>query len=210
MPNHPDNFIETLIKELEPVNPLTQTGGLARAATAALAASGIAVFGIGLRPDLLDPMFLLSSGLFLLLACAASFSVIQMSRPQVGNHQTGWLWASAMAALLPASALLSLLGVFARGGHPAIDAEGWNCAAMGVALGMVVAAVLTLWLRRGAPSSPERAGLLTGIASGSTGMFAFALHCPHNDIAHIGLWHGLAVLVSAILGRLIMPSAIRW
>ena len=155
-------------------------------------------------------LFLLSAGLFLLLACAASFSVIQMSRPQVGNHQTGWIWASAMAALLPAIALLTALVSLAKGENPHLELSGWNCMAMGTALGLIVAAVLTAWLRRGAPTSPAKAGLLIGIASGSAGIFAFSLHCPHNDIAHIGVWHGLAVVVSAVLGRLAIPAAIRW
>ncbi len=214
MPTSTDTFIDNLVSELEPVRPLSQAGGLSRAAMAILAATVIAAFGIGLRPDLLagklDPVFLLSSGLFLLLTCAASFSVIQMSRPQVGNHQTGWLWATAMAALLPASALLTALVSLAKGNTMVVGLSGWNCMAMGAALGLILAVMLTAWLRRGAPTSPQRAGLLIGIASGSAGIFAFSLHCTHNDIGHIGLWHGLAVAVNAGLGRLVIPSAIKW
>ncbi len=214
MPNRSEGLIDLLVADLKPTPPLTQSGGMARAGLAALAAICIAVFGIGIRRDLaagqLDPVFLLSSGLFLLLACASAWSVIQMSRPHVGNHQTGWAWAIAMAAVLPVSGLLTWVVSLASGGTLAVDGEGWKCLVMGTALGALMAAGLTLWLRRGAPTSPERAGLLTGIAAGSTGMFAFALHCPHNDIAHIGLWHGLAVVVSSVLGRLLIPSAIRW
>lgn len=214
MPPRPDTFIDTLVAQLEPVRPLKLAGGMSRALAAVLAATGVAIFGMGLRPGLLggklDPVFLLSSGLFLLLACAASSSIIQMSRPQVGNHQTGWLWATAMAALLPASALLIWVVSLASGDHPSVDENGWVCTAQGVALGLIMAVLLTLWLRRGAATSPERAGLLTGIASGSAGIFALGLHCPYNDIAHIGLWHGLAVLVSALAGRWIVPAAIRW
>ena len=81
---------------------------------------------------------------------------------------------------------------------------------MGCTLGLATASVLILWLRKGAPTSPERAGLLTGIAAGSSGIFAFALHCPHNDIAHIGIWHGLVVIISAMAGRAVVPRLIRW
>ena len=214
MPNRPEALIDMLVADLKPVAPLTQSGGMARAGLAALAAIGIAVFGIGIRRDLavgqLDPVFLLSSGLFLLLACASAWSVIQMSRPHVGNHQTGWAWAMAMAALLPVSGLLTWIVSLARGATLTIDGEGWKCLVMGTALGALMAVLLTLWLRRGAPTLPERAGLLTGIAAGSSGIFAFAIHCPHNDIAHISLWHGLAVVVSAVLGRWLVPFAIRW
>jgi hypothetical protein len=93
----------------------------------------------------------------------------------------------------------------------ATEAEhGLDCLMMGSGLGLLIAAVLVWWLRRGAPTSPERAGLLTGIAAGSFGIFAFSFHCPYNDIVHIGLWHGLAVVVSAALGRLIVPRLIQW
>ncbi len=214
MPSHPDLFIETLVADLKPVTPLTQTGGMARAGFAMLVAIGIVFFAIGIRRDILsnelNPMFVLSSGLFLLLACASAWSVVQMSRPHVGNHQSGWAWAIAMSSVLPVSALLTGILALAHGETLSIDADGWKCVAMGTALGALVAITLTLWLRRGAPTSPERAGMLTGIAAGSAGIFAFALHCPHNDLAHFGLWHGLPVVVSAVLGRLVVPSLVRW
>ena len=214
MPSPTDTFIASLVADLEPIAPLTQRGGLAGALVAALAAIAITAFTLGLRVDIftgeLDPVFLLSSGLFLLLACAATYGTAQMSRPRVGNHQTGWLWASAMAALLPISALLTWLASLLGGGHAAVDLAGWKCLGLGVVLGLSVAAILTMRLRRGAPTSPERAGLLSGIAAGSAGTFAVSLHCPHNDIVHIGLWHAAAVFVSAVAGRWIIPALIRW
>lgn len=65
--------------------------------------------------------------------------------------------------------------------------------------------MLVLSLRRSAPTSPEHAGLLTGIA----GSFASSFHCPFNDIYHIGLWHSLAVVVSAAIGPVVVPYLIR-
>jgi hypothetical protein len=204
-----NTFIESLVADLEPVAPLTRSGGLTGALVATLAAVCLAILAFGLRPGLfageLDPVFLLSSGLFLLLACAATFAVVQLSRPQVGNHQTGWIWALAMAALLPASGLLTWLA-----GTAAVDPGGWKCLGLGVVLGLGVAAILTLQLRRGAPTSPERAGWLSGIAAGAAGIFALSMHCPNDDIVHIGLWHASAVAASAVAGRWIIPALIRW
>ncbi len=209
-----DSLIASLVADLQPVQPLKLRRGLAITLSAMLASVLVSVFGIGLRPDilagLLDPVFLLSSGLFLLLAVASSFTVIEMSRPQVGGHRDGWKWAAAMIALLPASAGLMAGIAWFKGTMPIVDLEGAKCLAMGVALGTIVGLSLVVGLRKGAATSPERAGLLTGLAAGSSGIFAFALHCPHNDIAHIGLWHGLAVAVSVGLGRLIVPPLVRW
>lgn len=212
--DQPDDFINSLVADLRPVRVLSRRSGLSLAAAAAIAALLFAAMFVGLRDDLLggqlDPMFLLSSGLFLLLGVASTFTVVEMSRPSVGNFRDGWKWAAAMAALLPATALLlAAVDVF-NGTGVIVDPEDRICLFYGTGLGLGVAAALTFWLRRGAPTSPAHAGLLTGVAAGSIGIFTFGLCCPHNDIMHIGLWHTLAVLASGGLGRAIVPALVRW
>lgn len=207
-------LIDRLVADLVPVPPLTRIGGLLRAGLAALATVAGTIMVSGVRPELgagkVGPVFLLASGLFLVLAYAAIYGVIQSSRPRVGNRQSGWLWASAMAALLPAGAVVTLALAWGGHGGAALDRDGWQCLGAGLLAGLLAGAVLVAWLRRGAPTSPGRAGLMTGIASGSIGIFAFGLSCPHEGLAHIGLWHGGAVLLSALLGRFVVPPLIRW
>jgi hypothetical protein len=103
-------LIAGLVADLRPVKPLKLRSGLAFALSALLACVLIVALAAGLRADIqagqLDPVFLLSAGLFLLLAVASSFTVIEMSQPYVGGHRDGWMWAAATAALLPASAAL--------------------------------------------------------------------------------------------------------
>ncbi|MEJ2459512.1 MAG: DUF1109 domain-containing protein, partial [Novosphingobium sp.] len=141
----------------------------------------------------------------LLLGAAASWTVIASARPQVGTIHTGWVWAVAMASLLPATTLVMGLPHASSAWSASDPHEGILCLGMGVLCGLASAAVLVAWLRRGAPTSPERAGLITGIAAGSLGMFAFSLSCPEDSLYHIGLWHSLSVVASALLGRLIVP-----
>lgn len=209
-----NTLIAELVGELQPVTPLKFWRGITVAASGTLLALLLVAGTVGLRPDLLrgpfDAVFLLATGSFLLLGIAASVAVIGMSRPQVGNEQTGWVWAAAMASLLPLSALVvSLFGP--AGNFGATFAEhGFDCLAAGSGFGLIIGAGLTAWLRRGAPTSIATAGMLTGIAAGSTGIFAFSLHCVYNDIVHIGLWHSMAVLVSAAIGRLLVPVLVRW
>ncbi len=206
--------IEGLVDDLRPIEPMTRTAGLSRVGGALILAVGIVALFIGFRADLLaltpDPMLVLTSGPFLLLACAAGAAAVRMSLPHLGNTPIGWPWAAAMTALLPAGALLDWGDALVSDSRIDVDAMGWACTAMGLLLGLFMAVTLTLWLRRGAPTSPERAGLLVGIASGSAGMFAYSLHCPHTDISHIGLWHSLAVVLSAAAGRWIVPAWVRW
>lgn len=213
--SHPsDALIANLVGELQPVKPLSFARGLAYALAAAATTALAVVAAFGIRPDLMavqfDPVFLIATGLFLVLGIAAAVTVIVMSRPQVGNDHGGWVWAAAMVALLPVSAVI----VSFSGGSTMLSGEslahGLECLMIGAASSLLVSGILVGWLRKGAPTSPDRAGLLSGVASGSLGIFAFSLHCPDNDIVHIGLWHSGVVLLMAGLGRALAPRLVRW
>lgn len=209
-----DALIADLVGDLQPVKPLSFARGLGYTLLAAAASAWAVVAALGLRADLVarqfDPVFLIATGLFLMLGIAAAVTVIVMSRPQVGNEHGGWVWAAAMAALLPLSAMIISLG----GGSAALSQDsighGIECLKYAGGSSMLVFAILIGWLRKGAPTSPDRAGLLTGIAAGSFGIFAFSLHCSDNDIVHIGLWHSAVVLLMAALGRVLVPRLVRW
>lgn len=214
MPQSSDALIAELVDDLAPVKPLRFGEGVALTlVVAAVTAVGV-VAAFGLRSEWLaghiDPMQLISTGLFLGLAVAASVTVVVMSRPQVGNDHGGWRWAAAMAGLLPvAGAIVAMV----RGSEtlsPEVMRHGAECLAGGSAASLLVFALLVLWLRRGAPTSPERAGLVAGVAAGAFGIFAASLHCPDNDIVHIGLWHSAAVVAMGLVGRALVPRLIRW
>jgi len=206
-------LIATLVDDLRPVSPLRAERAVALLG-AGLAITILAVVGLeGLRADLaamrLDPLFLIATGLFLLLGLAAAGTVIVMGRPRVGNETGGWRWAAAMTCLLPVVATIMLFD----GAHPGFGSTvgmGIPCTMAGMLSGIVTASVLVLWLRRGAPTSPELASVLTGVAAGSLGVFAFSFHCPSVDIVHIGLWHSLSVALSALVCRVALPPLVRW
>lgn len=207
-------LIAQLVDGLEPVRPLRFSSGLGFA----LAGLGMTVTTVallfGIRPDVMagrfDPVFLLATGLFLLLGLASAVTVVVMSQPRVGSDHGGWVWAAAMTALLPLAAAIIGLGQGASTFSASFVEHGLDCLLLGGALAASTFGILVWWLRRGAPTSPERAGLLTGIAAGSFGIFAFSLHCVHNDIVHIGLWHSGVVAISALVGRFAVPPLVRW
>jgi hypothetical protein len=214
MVRNSDVLIAELVGSLEPVKPLRFAQGMGL--TLAIAAMSVvaAVSWFGLRADLLagqvNPVHLIATGIYLGLAMAASVTVVVMSRPCVGADHSGWTWAAAMAAMLPAAGLI--VGV--SGGHNLFSADtmahGADCLIKGGAASLAVFGMLVLWLRKGAPTAPDRAGWVAGIAAGSFGVFAFSLSCADNDIVHIGVWHSAAVLVMGLIGRVTMPSLVRW
>lgn len=209
MNRKPDPFLDTLVADLTPVAPMRSRTAIARTAGAMLTTIAALALMLGLRSHI-STLFLLGSGLFLLLGAAASWTVIASARPQVGTIHTGWVWAVAMAALLPATTFVMGMPHASSAWLASDPHEGILCLGMGVLCGLASAAVLVAWLRRGAPTSPERAGLIVGVAAGSLGMFAFSLSCPEDSLYHIGLWHSLSVVTSALLGRFIVPRLIRW
>lgn len=214
MPQNSDALIAELVDGLEPVKPLRLGEGVALALVAAGVTALAVALLFGLREEWLaghlDPMQLVSTGLFLGLALAATVTVVVMSRPQVGNDHGGWRWAAAMAGFLPLAGVIVALARGAETISPEIMRHGAECLAGGSAASLLVFTLLVLWLRRGAPTSPSHAGLVTGVAAGAFGIFAASLHCADNDIVHIGLWHSAAVVAMGLVGRALVPRLIRW
>ncbi len=209
-----DNLIAGLVEDLAPRRPLRFSRGIALAVAALGIAVGLALLRYGLRPDLAaghpHVMFILGGGIFFLLGSACTAAVVSMSSPRVGTGRNGWGWAAAAASLLPLTALVAVALDGETAWLASEPSHGVVCLGYSLALGLITAGALVLWLRKGAPTSPDRAGLLTGIAAGCAGVVAFTFACPFNSIMHVGLWHGLAVTISALAGRLVVPRLIRW
>jgi len=208
-----NSLIEGLVEELEPVRTLKPKSGLAIVGGITLLAGLIVATALGVRDDLMmgmaDAMFFLRSGVLLMLGIATAITVVNMARPGVGKLSRGWIWALITAALFPlTAAIMSAIAM------PPVEAlrpmEGLKCLTVSGIAALAIGSGLTLWLRRGAPTSPERAGWLTGLAAGALGAATYNLHCPFNDIYYIGLWFTIPVLLSAIVGRLLVPRLIRW
>ncbi|MFO1261281.1 MAG: DUF1109 domain-containing protein [Sphingomonadaceae bacterium] len=209
-----DNLIESLTAELKPVRALRFREGVALVLASVVLTVMLVARFLGLRDDVMAgepaPLFLISNGLFLMLGLAAATSVVMMGNPQVGNRYDGWKWALATAGLLPLAAGVSALASWS--GHPDVIFPQHDpaCVSAGVMFGGLTALALIFWLRRGAPASPARAGLLTGIAVGAIGTFADGLCCPLNSVYHLGFAHSVPVAICALLGRIFVPPLVRW
>ena len=208
-----DKLIQGLVDDLKPVGTLNpKTGLMIVGGLTLLAALAVATL-LGVRNDLemgmVDEMFFLRSGVLLMLGIATAITVVNMARPGVGNSSRGWIWALITAALFPlTAAIMSAINM------PPAEAlrpmEGLKCLAVSLIAAFAIGSGLTLWLRQGAPTSPERSGWLVGIACGALGAAAYNIYCPFNDIYYIGLWFTLPIIASAIIGRLVVPHLIRW
>lgn len=208
-----DKLIQSLVDDLEPVGTLNPRTGLAIVGGLTLLAALAVASLLGVRNDLemgmVDEMFFLRSGVLLMLGIATAITVVNMARPGVGNSSRGWVWALITAALFPLTAAI-MSAINMPPAEALRPAEGLKCLTVSLIAALAIGSGLTLWLRQGAPTSPERSGWLVGIASGALGAAAYNIYCPFNDIYYIGLWFTLPVIASAIIGRLVVPYLIRW
>lgn len=210
----PLSLIDSLADDLRPVHPQHYGRGLTYALLAWGASAAVLLGALGLRADfghgMLPPQAMLNLFWSGGLALVAQWFAIQMAMPGVGRDHGGWRWAALVALALPLAALASLIGDPVEHWHGSYPHSGLDCLWQGLVGGAAVAAALTLWLRQGAPTSPERAGLVTGLASGATGTTIVALHCPVDALMHVGIWHGATIALAAVVGRFALPPLLRW
>ena len=209
-----DNLIDELTGDLTPVRPRRVARGSMWVAAGWVAGATALLLLFGLRQDLaargMPPLSMLAFWLTAATGLAATWSALRMGLPGVGRDYGGWRWAVGASLSLPLAALAACI----TDGHAAMEAArhgfGLRCLLQGVAAGLGVGAALFFWLRAGAPTSPTRAGWVIGIAAGAAGATIVALQCASHDLVHNAHWHGTAVLLSAVAGRLILPRFLRW
>jgi hypothetical protein len=209
-----DLLIDGLAADLAPVSQQSQSRGVTYALGAWGFGAAALLLALGLRtdwgPGMFDPSALLQIFWSASLGLVALWFAVRMAMPGVGRDHGGWRWATAVAAMVPLAAIVALIAAPAERWPLTAAHSGVDCLWQGLLAGSVVAAALTLWLRQGAPSSPERAGLVTGIAAGATGVTVVALHCPVDALMHVGIWHGATIALAALLGRIALPPLLRW
>lgn len=214
MAKTPDDFIDTLVQDLKPVAPIRHRTGMTNVILSLMAGAAAVCFTFGVRADLMagrpDPMFLVSTGVFLVLALATAWAAIDTARPFVGARRDGWGWTVMMAAVMPAGAVAIMASRLWRHQALGLHMDGVECLTVSCVTGVLTALALITLIRRGAPSSPARAGLFTGVSAGAAGVVAVSLCCPHGDLVHIGVWHGGAVVLSGLVGRLVLPRILAW
>ncbi|WP_394002492.1 DUF1109 domain-containing protein [Luteimonas sp. WGS1318] len=208
-----DALIARLSADLRPVRPQRPHAGWGLLALAVLGTAALVHLGFGLKPGIVlspDGRWVLLAELVLAaLGLACALAVVAMASPSRTARPAAF-WLVAAASLLPVAGLV-VLAVPGFGDGAVHSEQGhWECALWGSVSSLLTAAVLVGWLRRGAPASPARAGLYTGLASGALGSAIYGLSCPITGFEHWALWHFLPVLACGLVGRLALPRLLRW
>jgi hypothetical protein len=214
--NEMSNFealIDDLAGDAAPVRRQSTRIGRLTLTAIAVTTFGIVFLAYGFRSDIMAsapaPILMVALGLMAILAIAAGASAVRMAKPQVGAAASGAPWALASLMLLPTIAFMEMAAHPDAIGGLAL-APGLACLGFGLTAGLASLLFLTLRLRQGAPVMIGRASWLAGLAAGSIGALAVTLECPHDALAHLGIWHAAIPLVAAGLARLLLPPFLRW
>jgi len=208
-----NSFIQSLVADHKAVRRLNKRDPLILMGALFLGAIAIVAATLGLRDDVVDghpaEIVLLRGGVLLALGLSSLIAVIAFSRPSVGRHSDGWIWALGVAALFPAITLLAAV----TGQFPAwvlTAPSGPVCLIVSLALAIVMGAALTFWARRGAPTRPVLQAWLIGLSSGAFATFSYSLHCDSSTISYAGIWYTGAIVLASCSGRLLLPRLLRW
>ncbi|MEM8826143.1 MAG: DUF1109 domain-containing protein [Pseudomonadota bacterium] len=210
-----NSFIDTLVEDAAPVRRADGTVFGTVYAGGFLAALAVTATVLGVRPDIGTAM---GTGIVLwkfaasgIVALLGAFVLMRAGLP-ARNVKGGVGYASALVALLFAVPLVAAIATAPEAQMSAAANTGWavQCL-MGITAATVpMWAAALVWLRRAAPTNLEQASWSAGLASASAGATAFALHCPFDEVAYVGLWYMVGIVGIAALTRLVLPRLIRW
>lgn len=204
-----NDVIDALVRDLEPVSPLSLPRvRLRRWMMASVAVGAASVAVIGRRGDLATTVFAqpFQAHVAFLALAAVSSAAAAMALAIPGEPVGMWRRAAPAVALGAWLAWLAgeLMPLAAAGGA-AWPAAGWGCVAKAFAIGATPGLILAIMVGRGAPTDVRATVTFAALAAAAVGALGVELTCPLDGPMHLLLWHAgpvmVVVLLAALFGR---------
>jgi hypothetical protein len=190
-----------------------RTFGVALAASSVLAV-GIALVGLGFRPDLTTTRALIFLLLKLLFAAAvvgiASVYLARLARPG-GERRISSISMVAPFAVIILLAVISL-GLSPRSHWDKMVTGGeWLECLVSIPVIAIVPFAIAIWaVRRAAPTNLTRTGAFAGLVAGGVSAMAYALHCTDDSLPFVAVWYGGTIALCTLAGAVLGPRLLRW
>ena len=200
-----DRLIANLVRDLEPVTPLSPPGIRAgQWVVLAVTAGVLAVATLGVRDELAATVstvpFQVHGVLLLIATVMSAGAAMVLAAP--GERLSAWrAWAALLAAVAWGAWLAGELGLAAAShtiGAWNID-QGWGCVGKAVAIELVPGIALFTMLGRGAAIDTRRAAMFGGLAVVGVGALGLEFGCPNTLPMHLLIWHAGPVLVFTVV-----------
>jgi hypothetical protein len=214
-PRDTQELIESLAADLKPTRAATVPLRIAAVAAVGLAVAIVAVLAwLGLRPDLhqaMDgPMFWIKAGYAAVLGLAGFWSAERLARP-AGMGRGGLVVLGIAVAVILTLAALRMMAMPPSMRMPMWLGHSWrSCPFRILLLSLPTLTLALLVMRRFAPTRLALAGAAAGLFAGGIAAVAYGLHCTETGAAFLATWYSLGVALSAGLGALVGPWALRW
>ena len=210
-----DDLIRSLAADARPVRPgaaqMRLFGGLAAGALVALLAltlllrtplSAVVYTGV--------PAFTMKLAYAAAMAAATGLLLFASGRP---GQRIGYrlLWLILPPALVGVNAIMELTMKAPQFREAALLGTTWQtCIAAIAGLSLPILAGVVWAFKRLAPTNLPLAGLLAGLASGSTAAVVYALFCPETTAAFLATWYTLGIGAAGLIGLIAGPRLLRW
>jgi hypothetical protein len=210
-----DRLIEKLVADLRPTQARNVKTEMLLVGLAGLLELALYLGAGAARPDMASAVTLLTfwwklSSLAIIAALGVLAAVRSFDPTISPGASLRWLAVLAGISLAIGWALDAAGG----NGQPLLARLNWHegvaCMLNVAALSAPVVALLTFLMRRGAPVEGRSSALIVGAAGAAWGAFVFAFHCNHDDPLYIATWYGGAVVVTALLARVLLSRLVRW
>lgn len=210
-----EDLIRSLSADVRPVRlgaaPLRLLGGVVAGALIALLAlsqllteplSAVEYTGI--------PAFTMKLAFSLAMAITAGMLLLASGRPgqRIGLRP---LWLLVPVLLVGAMGVMEVMMKAPQFRDEALLGSTWQtCIVAIVGLSLPVLGGIVWAFRRLAPTNLGLAGLLAGLASGSTAAVVYALFCPETTAAFLATWYTLGIVGAGLIGLIAGPRLLRW
>ena len=210
-----DEFMAGLVADLKPVR--RRRPAVEAAVVAALFAAELALWLLtdNARENLVQvvmttPTFwwkLASAGVLTVIGCAAALSSLNPAgSPRRGLMAFG---LGCVVFLIIGVGLDWSLGLTNLAARLPLSA-GLDCLSYLVPLSLPPLVALGFLMRRGAATDLPGTALACGLAAAGWGAFVFVFTCPHDDPLFVAIWYPVAMAITALLARLVLPLVSRW
>ncbi len=208
-----DDLVDSLVADLAPVRARRAWRDGALVLGLALVELTLVLTMSRPRPDMMvamhGPMFWWKMASCLVLALTGGVAAVLALDPAGAPRR--WWTGLAVVGAVAVAVLLGTSMDMPEGLAARLDwREGVLCAGLTLAYALPMALLLTWLARRAAPTRPRLVAWAAGLGSAGWGAFAFAWSCWHDDPLYVVIWYGGAVLLCAVLARVLLVRLIRW
>ena len=210
-----DDLVALLSTNPEPVD----RGSVVRTLCLALAAGsivalGIALFGLGVRTDLVTARALI----FLIVKVSFAVGIVslalvyltRLARPG-GERKTPSFLAAIPFLIIVFLAAISLGFEPSSHWNKMIVGDAWLECLLSIPIIAIVPFAISIWaVRRGAPTNLARSGAFAGLIAGGVSAMAYALHCTDDSLPFVAVWYGGTIVLCTLAGAALGPRLLRW